>query len=63
MTKLPLVLRELHRAETDLARDLLAFADRHRAEHEVFHVAAISLSGRRSTSVASPRSPPTTACA
>jgi hypothetical protein len=39
MTKLPLVLRELHRAETDLARDLLALADRHRAEHEIFHVA------------------------
>ena len=39
MSKLPLVLRELHRAETDLARDLLALADRHRAEHEVFHVA------------------------
>ena len=39
MSKFPLVLRELHRAETDLARDLLALADRHRAEHEVFHVA------------------------
>ena len=39
MSKLPLVLRELHRAETELARDLLALADRHRAEHEVFHVA------------------------
>jgi hypothetical protein len=39
MSKLALVLRELHRAETSLARDLLALADRHRVDHEVFHVA------------------------
>jgi hypothetical protein len=39
MSKLPLVLRELHRAETGLARDLLALADRHRAEADIFHVA------------------------
>jgi hypothetical protein len=39
MSKLPLVLRELHRAETGLARDLLALADRHRADSEIFHVA------------------------
>jgi hypothetical protein len=39
MSKLALVLRELHRAETSLARDLLALSDRHRTEHEVFHVA------------------------
>ena len=39
MSKVPLVLRELHRAETGLARDLLALADRHRAEADVFHVA------------------------
>jgi hypothetical protein len=39
MGKLPLVLRELHRAETGLARDLLALADRHRADHEIFYVA------------------------
>jgi hypothetical protein len=39
MSKLPLVLRELHRSETSLARDLLALADRHRVDHEVFHVA------------------------
>jgi hypothetical protein len=38
MSKLGLVLRELHRSENSLARDLLAIADRHRAEHEVFHV-------------------------
>jgi hypothetical protein len=36
---MPLVLRELHRSETSLARDLLAVSDRHRADHEVFHVA------------------------
>jgi hypothetical protein len=39
MSKVGLVLRELHRSENSLARDLLVVADRHRAEHEVFHVA------------------------
>jgi hypothetical protein len=39
MSELPLVLRELHRAETSLARDLLALSDRHRADREVFFVA------------------------
>ena len=39
MSKLPLVLRELHRSEIDMARDLLALADRHRVDHEIFHVA------------------------
>ena len=39
MSKIPLVLRELHRAETGLARDLLALADHHRADAEIFHVA------------------------
>jgi hypothetical protein len=39
MSKLPLVLRELHRSETSLARALLTAADRHRVDHEVFHVA------------------------
>lgn len=38
MSKLPLVLRELHRSETSLARDLLAVADRHRVDQEIFHV-------------------------
>jgi hypothetical protein len=38
MSKLGLVLRELHRSETSLGRDLLAVADRHKAEPEVFHV-------------------------
>jgi hypothetical protein len=37
--KLGLVLRELHRAETALAKDLLKTSDRHQAEHEVHHVA------------------------
>jgi hypothetical protein len=37
--KLDLALRELHRAERALARDLLKTADRHQAEHEVHHVA------------------------
>jgi hypothetical protein len=39
MSKIPMVLRELHRSETGLARDLLAIADRHRADSDVFHVA------------------------
>ena len=37
MSKLPLVLRELHRSEIGLARDLLALADRHRTDHEIFY--------------------------
>jgi hypothetical protein len=37
--KLDLALRELHRAEKAMAADLLAMSDRHRAEHEVHHVA------------------------
>lgn len=37
--KLDLVLRELHRAEKSLARDLLRVSDRHRSEHEIHHVA------------------------
>ena len=39
MSKLPLVLRELHRSETQLGRDLLAVSDRHKADHEIHHVA------------------------
>lgn len=39
MTKLGLVLRELHRAERTLAIDLDALAHRHAADHEVRHVA------------------------
>ncbi|MEU4673992.1 hypothetical protein AB0F91_40055 [Amycolatopsis sp. NPDC023774] len=37
--KLGLALRELHRAEKSLARDLRKTADRHEVEHEVHHVA------------------------
>jgi len=37
--KLDRVLRELHRAERSLARDLQRTAELHRTEHEVHHVA------------------------
>jgi hypothetical protein len=37
--KLDLALRELHRAEKSLAADLLKVADRHKADHEIYHVA------------------------
>ncbi|MEV6898745.1 hypothetical protein [Amycolatopsis sp. NPDC051372] len=37
--KLALAVRELHRAEKSLARDLRKTADRHQAEHEVHYVA------------------------
>ncbi|MFL6123205.1 hypothetical protein [Actinophytocola sp.] len=37
--KLGLALRELHRAEKSLARDLLMVSDRHVVEHEIHHVA------------------------
>jgi hypothetical protein len=37
--KIALALRELHRAEKSLARDLLKLSDRHQVEHEVHHVA------------------------
>ena len=37
--KIHLALEELHRSENDLAAQLLAMSDRHKAEHEVFHVA------------------------
>ena len=39
MSKVPLALEELHRAENGLAADLLRISDRHKAEHEVHHVA------------------------
>jgi hypothetical protein len=34
-----MAVEELHRAEADLAHALLALADQHKVEHEVFHVA------------------------
>jgi hypothetical protein len=37
--KLAMALRELHRSEKSLARDLLKVSDRHRVEHEIHHVA------------------------
>jgi hypothetical protein len=37
--KLGLALRELHHSEKSLARDLLKLSDRHKAEHEIHHVA------------------------
>lgn len=36
--KIDLVLEELHRSENDLARELLQAADRHKVDHEIFHV-------------------------
>ena len=37
--KLDLALRELHRSEQDLAADLLKVADRHKVDHEIYHLA------------------------
>lgn len=37
--KLNLALRELHRSEQGLAADLLKVADRHKVDHEIYHVA------------------------
>ncbi|MGN7701605.1 hypothetical protein [Cellulosimicrobium sp. 22601] len=37
--KIGLVLRELHRSEADLAHELLQARERHRADHELHHVA------------------------
>ncbi|MGY1915371.1 hypothetical protein [Blastococcus sp. SYSU DS0973] len=37
--KLRLAIEELHRSENHLAGALLAMSDRHKADHEVFHVA------------------------
>jgi hypothetical protein len=34
-----LAIKELHRAENDLAAELLHLSDRHKADHEIFHVA------------------------
>ena len=36
--KLGLALEELHRSENHLAHQLLAVAERHKADHEIFHV-------------------------
>lgn len=37
--KLGMAIEELHRSENHLAGALLAMSDRHKADHEVFHVA------------------------
>lgn len=37
--KVAMAIRELHRAEDDLAAELLHLSDRHKADHEIFHVA------------------------
>jgi hypothetical protein len=37
--KIGLALRELHRSENDLAELLLHVSDRHKVDHEVYHVA------------------------
>jgi hypothetical protein len=37
--KVGAVIEELHRSESDLAAALLRLSDRHKADHEVFHVA------------------------
>ena len=37
--KIDLALEELHRSENDLAGQLLVVSDRHKADHEVFHMA------------------------
>jgi hypothetical protein len=36
--KMGLALEELHRSENHLASQLLAVAERHKADHEIFHV-------------------------
>ncbi|MGW5053651.1 hypothetical protein [Actinokineospora sp. NPDC004072] len=37
--KLDLAVRELHRSEKSLARELVRISDRHKVEHEIHHVA------------------------
>ncbi|WP_129337834.1 hypothetical protein [Cellulomonas endophytica] len=37
--RIGLALRQLHRDETDLAEGLLHLSERHRVDHEVFHLA------------------------
>lgn len=37
--KLGLPLRELHRSESSLAADFMTTADRHKVDHEIYHVA------------------------
>lgn len=39
MSKVPMAIEELHRSERHLTEDLLRISDRHKADHEVHHVA------------------------
>ncbi|HEX7024897.1 MAG TPA: hypothetical protein VF187_08775 [Gemmatimonadales bacterium] len=39
MNKVGMAIEELHRSESKLAGDLIRMADRHKADHEIFHVA------------------------
>lgn len=39
MTKVSMAIRELHRAENELAEQLLHASDRHKVDHEIFYVA------------------------
>jgi len=39
MTKIPLVIEELHRSETKLVHDLLRLSDRHKPDHDIHHLA------------------------
>ena len=39
MSKVPMILEQLHHDENHLAADLLRISDRHKADHEVHHVA------------------------
>ncbi|GER23965.1 hypothetical protein NCCP1664_24600 [Zafaria cholistanensis] len=36
--KIGLALEELHRAENDLAQELLQVSERHKADHEIYHL-------------------------
>ncbi|MGN6406678.1 hypothetical protein [Sinomonas sp.] len=37
--KIGLALEELHRSEAELARELLKISERHKVDHEIFHLA------------------------
>jgi hypothetical protein len=39
MNKIGMAIRELHRSESSLVGDLLRMSDRHKADHEIYHLA------------------------
>lgn len=39
MNRLAMAMQELHHDENDLAEELLQISDRHKVDHEVFHIA------------------------